>query len=294
MTVYSEFLFLENFTIGFMILILTGKLCARQQNRIRMVLGGILCGSYAFILFVPLPWPAALAGKLLFSFAVILAAFPYEEKRTYIRTVAVFYIVSFLMGGITVGLLYLVKIPALSGNGSIYLHGITWFQIAVGVFVTWILGSWFAEFIRGKLQKERFFTEIQVRIADRTWKLQAFVDTGNFLRDPVSGDPAAVLSSSCGQKIMEEAGEHLLTRICLIPYSSVGQKGILRGIRPDWILIRGKRIERIVLAVSKEEFICGRGTQNYEVLLQQQILEGGALEDGKRLDFEKSTSVGKC
>ena len=161
MTVYGEALFLENFITGLVILYLTGKLCGRKRSRSGMALGGLMCGVYSFVLFIPMIFPAALAGKLAFSLLVILAAFGYGNRQTYLKTVGVFYIVSFLMGGITVGLMYVTKVPGLSANGSVYLHQATWFQVAAGVFSTWILGNWFAGFLRGKLQKERVFTRIK-------------------------------------------------------------------------------------------------------------------------------------
>ena len=150
MTVYGELLFLENFITGMVILYLTGKLCGRKRSRSGMVLGGLMCGSYSFVLFVPMVWPAALAGKLAFSLMAILAAFGYGGRIQYLKTVAVFYIVSFLMGGVTVGLMYVTGAPGLAANGSVYLHQATWMQVAAGVFVTWVLGNWLADFIRGK------------------------------------------------------------------------------------------------------------------------------------------------
>ncbi|MCB6992491.1 sigma-E processing peptidase SpoIIGA [bacterium 210820-DFI.6.37] len=294
MTIYSEYLFLENFITGLIILILTGKLCGRRTGRLRIILGAAMCGAYSFILFVPLAAPAALAGKLAFSLAVILAVFGYRGKRCYGKTVAVFYIVSFLMGGITVGIMYTAKVPGLSANGSVYLHGITYLQVAAGILVTWVTGSWLAEFIRGKLQKEKVFTDMEVEIAEKKWKLRAFVDTGNFLRDPVSGYPAAVLSASAGRCIVNEVGEKLLPRVCLIPYSSVGKKGILQGIRPDRVTVSGKEMEHIVLAISKEDFTSWKEGERYEVLLQQQILEEGEFEDAEILGFKKQAGFGEC
>lgn len=278
MTVYGEFLFLENFITGLLILALTGKLCGRRRSWSGLLLGGLMCGAYSFILFVPMVWPAALASKLIFSLAVILAAFGFGSKPLYWKTVAVFYIVSFLMGGITVGLMCFIKVPGLAANGSVYLHGPTWLQVAAGILATWLLGSWLAEFIRGKLQKDKVFTDIKVEIAEKNWEMRAFVDTGNFLREPISGQPAAILSASYGQKILDEMKDSLVCRGCVIPYRSVGQRGLLSGIRTDRVIVDGKTIEKIVLAISKEDFACWRGEENYDVLLQQQILEGGILK----------------
>lgn len=283
MTVYGELLFLENFITGLVILYLTGKLCGKKRSRSGMLLGGLMCGTYSFVLFVPMVWPAALAGKLAFSLVVILAAFGYGSRAAYLKTVGVFYIVSFLMGGVTVVLMYVTAAPGLAANGSVYLHQATWLQVAAGVFATWTLGNWLAGFIRGKLQREKVFADMRVEIGGKEWEMRAFVDTGNFLRDPVSGKPAAVLSASCGKKLIEEMpGEEALdSRTCVIPYRTVGEKGILQGVRPDRVIVAGRSIEKIVLAISKEDFKRWNGQESYEVLLQQQIIEEGALEYAK-------------
>ncbi len=281
MTVYGEFLFLENFITGLIILVLTGKLCARKRSWSGLILGSLMCGAYAFVLFIPMIWLIALTGKLAFSLAVILAAFGYGGRQVYLKTVGVFYLVSFLMGGITVGLMYAMKVPGLAANGSVYLHGVTYLQVAAGVLVTYVLGSWLTEFIKSKLQKDKVFTDMEVEIAEKKWEIRAFVDTGNFLRDPISGSPAAVLSASCGQRILDELKELPASRSCVIPYRSVGQKGILQGVRPDRVMVAGKPIKKIVLAISKEDFACWKGTEPYEVLLQQQIIEEGVLENAE-------------
>ncbi|MEG2323482.1 MAG: sigma-E processing peptidase SpoIIGA [Anaerovoracaceae bacterium] len=283
MTVYGEYLFLENFITGCVILMLTGKICGRKISRRRTVLGGILCGGYAFVLFVPMGWTAAILGKLTFSLGVIFEGFGFKTKKAFVKMVAIFYLISFLMGGVTVALMYLVKMPGVTANGAVYLHKVTYLQISSGVLVTYVLGTWFAQFIGEKRHKEQVFTRMKVEIEDKQWELQAFVDTGNFLRDPVSGRPAAVLSATCGKKILSEfQGQGVLDqRHCIIPYRSIGENGIMEGIRPDRVFVGGKQVRKIVLAISKEDFAYWQGEEPYEVLLQHRIIEEGALENAK-------------
>ncbi|MDE8735259.1 hypothetical protein P0G10_19395, partial [Eubacteriales bacterium DFI.9.88] len=50
---------------------------------------------------------------------------------------------------------------------------------------------------------------------------------------------------------------------------------------PDRVIVEGRPIENIVLAISKEDFACWKGKEAYEVLLQQQIIEGGALDNAE-------------
>ena len=52
MVVYAEYLFLENFITGLIILYFSGRICGRKTKKIRLCAGGALCGLFSFTLFV--------------------------------------------------------------------------------------------------------------------------------------------------------------------------------------------------------------------------------------------------
>ena len=83
------------------------------------------------------------------------------------------------------------------------------------------------------------------------------------------------------EEIANKGEDSLRARTCIIPYRTVGEKGILQGVRPDRVVVEGKTVGKIVLAISKEDFKGWNGQEPYEVLLQQQIIEEGALEYAK-------------
>ncbi len=271
MTVYAEILFIENFITGAVILILTGKIRGIRAAKWRIAIGAGMCGIYAFILFVPLRWMAALVSKMLFSAAVVLAVFGRSTWRGMLKTAGVFYIISFLMGGVTVALMYMMKIPGMTGNGSFMLKGTTFLQIAVGIIVTWYLGNWLAEMLREKIRRKTVITEVTIHIGDNVWDMKAFVDTGNSLRDPVTGYPVAVLSRFMGDQIKTAVPD---CRSCVIPYKTIGGKGIMYGIRPDRITAGDELIEKVVLGIGKSDFSPWQGTEKYDLLLHRQLLEG--------------------
>lgn len=246
------------------------------------MIGGILCGIYAFIIFIPLHWVISLLSKLSFSAIVVLLVFGLSSLKSYLKTIVIFYTVSFLMGGITTALLYVSGMSGMTANGAVYLHEFTYLQIAAGVLATWVLGCWLTAFVKERLQKQKVFTDMTIEIGDQKWNARAMVDTGNFLRDPISGNPAAVLSAACASKILMGLDKVTLDcRHCIIPFKTIGRSGIMEGVRPDRVIIEGRTISKIVLAISEEDFVCWNGEETYEVLLQQQILQGGVLENAR-------------
>ena len=53
MVIYGEYLFLENFITGMLLLILTAKLLGEKIRRWRIAAAASLCGAGGFLVFVP-------------------------------------------------------------------------------------------------------------------------------------------------------------------------------------------------------------------------------------------------
>ena len=286
MTVYGEVLFLENFITGWIILKLTCKLCGCSPKRRRIAAGSLMCGLYAFILFVPLHWLTALTSKLLFSAAVVLAVFGSGTWRGILKTTGVFYIVSFLMGGVTIALMYLLHIPGMTGNGSFVFKGATFMQIAAGVAATWYLGNWLAGLLREKNLRKNIMQQVTVKVAGNEWRFSALIDTGNSLNDPVTGWPVAVLSKDASEKIKRQCDSEQFTKFSVIPYRTAGRAGVMFGLRPDFITVNGRHVTEIVLGFSEKNFAPWRGIEKYDLLLHQQFLEGEEQDYGEKYDNE--------
>lgn len=277
MTVYGEFLFLENALAGAVILLLTGKLCGvpgGMKNCLRIAAGSMMCGIYAFVLFADIHWLAALVSKLLFSLTVTAVSFGTGTVNMLIKRTAVFYIISFLMGGVTIALMYLTGMPGMAANGSIYMYGIKYLQILAGMLLTLAAGLWLAGYVRERRHMEAVIMEAVLYAGGIEMKLTALVDTGNSLKDPVSGCPASVMSKTAGKALLEELGNEAVERFCVIPFRTVSEKGIMQGIRPDYITADGARIGKTVLAFAECDFEPWKGTVKYDVLLHRQLFEG--------------------
>lgn len=110
-----------------------------------------------------------------------------------------------------------------------------------------------------------------------TLSLTALRDTGNTLRDPVSGDPVLVISPEAAAKLtgltrqqlrspLETLTQRPIPGLRLIPYRAVGKEnGLLLGARIQDVRSRG-RVLRTVVAFAPE----GLGTED-----SYQALTGG-------------------
>jgi stage II sporulation protein GA (sporulation sigma-E factor processing peptidase) len=279
MAIYAEYLFLENGIAGLLILLLTRKLCGFSSSRPRIALGSTLCGLYAFILFWEgLLWWLAILFKAAFSVGVMALVFPSLCWKNMARGVLVFYLISFAMGGIVIGSLYFFKTAGVAAGGAFYIGQITYIRVFSGMALAWVVLSVFAGFLKERVNKGRKEAQLRVTLGDNTVTMKGFIDTGNFLRDPISGRPVCVAAKQAMEGLIPEAAQ-----FCFIPYRGVDKiEGFLTGIRPDSavLLTKGGKPEavNIILAVSKGELPVGQDGKRYDVLLHETLTEGGILQ----------------
>lgn len=310
MVIYAEYLFLENAVTGGIILLLTGKISGMHCKMRSLILGSTLCGIYSFILFWDTLNPLlTLLSKLAFSAVVVYAVFKPTRLRRFARIILVFYLVSFAMGGITVGMMYFLGIVGVTRNSSVYLGALGYLYVLLGCILTWLMFSIFADFIKSRMIKERTYADVEIALEGRSVTMKGMVDTGNFLTDPFTGKPVIIISAVAAKRllpseIVEEAvkekktqilsevlmNSNYASRIRMIPFQSIGEeRGYLVGIRPDAIRIgihSGNSSDRTVtasegaiIAIYKGMFSGGQSDGDCSILLHPSMIEGGIACD---------------
>jgi len=248
-------------------------------------------------------------SKLIFSAAVVCIVFRPKKIRQFAKITLIFYLVSFALGGITIGLMYFLGIWGLTQNSTVYMGGLGYFYILLGCTLTYFIFTQFSHFIKGRLVKERTYADVKISMDGKETTVVGMVDTGNFLKDPLTGKPVLIISAKAAEKILpsdfvEEAvrpgdgsiiSELLMkssyaNRVRLIPYQSIGrEKGFLIGIRPDSIRIglhnsTGQdqtliSSEGAVLAIYKGIISGGQSDEDCSILLHPSLIEGGIACD---------------
>lgn len=138
--------------------------------------------------------------------------------------------------------------------------------------------------------------KITIKIDETELNLNAFIDTGNTLKDSFSGESVIFVSMtelerSFPEKLVKilksevlEIDEKYNDRIKMIEYKTVNQsKNVLVGIKADSVVVETEKCtiknEKIIVAPTENEF------KNYEALIGINILEEGYLY-GDTISFE--------
>ena len=257
--IYVDRLFAVNFIVDYLLLLITGRMCALELKRLRYALGAAVGGIYAVA--AVLPGVEFLAGgtmKLVAAGAMALAAFGGERRL--LRPVLTFLAASAALGGgvwalsMFSGGLRSVALPV-----TVDLRTLT-----LAFALSYALLS--AAFHRYGRRAQRRLRRVEVEFLGEKARFQALEDSGNELSDPISGCAVMVVEryamrellpelppGADAEVIMELAGAdaRYRGRLRLVPYSAVGVEcALLAAFRPDRITVDGKVTEGILVAVA--------------------------------------------
>ena len=273
--VYVDSVFILNGLMDYFLLLATAYLAGIPLHRGRYALAALLGGIYAVAVFLPgLEWLASLPAKVAAACAMALAA--YGKTENLFRLLLLFGLVSCGFAGCVLGI-------GIASGGLPMVNGVFYTDVDVRVLLTAAGAAYLVMTVvfRASARHGVQGTLVPVTLAwgDRRVQLTALCDTGNSLRDPVTGRPILVawgqrveplwppelqpLLSEQGLRAPAETLTRLgryQTRFQLVPYSAVGiDGGLLLTARTDWAEINGHRYEKLPVALSPTELGEGFG-----------------------------------
>lgn len=280
MVIYLEYLFLENFLTGGLLLLLTSKLAGHSPSRIRLILGSVISGIGGFTIFIPAAGFGGAVIRLAAAVLICTVVFAGEGSESgvkpakIVKLTLIFLALTFLSGGAAMAFTLWRQIPAVSGNGALYLEPLTYGTLICLAVPAFGLTYIFVKLVRKRQMETITRGKVCLTIKGMVYSFEALADSGNSLREPLTGRPAALIDRKGAAKLSfrpedAETGrdETLADRLVVIPYKAVGtEKGILKGIRTDSITFREKEMKGAVLAFYDGDF------GDFEVLLSREVL----------------------
>ena len=189
--VYVDSVFVLNALMDYLLVLCAARLAGIPLRRRRYLLAGLLGGAYAVAVFLPgLGFLSATPVKLAAGILLALAAYGGEAKL--LRLTLLLFAVSCAMAGCVLAL------GLVAGGGVPMVNGVFYTDVDAKVLLTAAAAAYLVltvvfraaagKGVRGELVR------VQVCLAGRTTAFTAFCDTGNALRDPVSGAPVLVVA----------------------------------------------------------------------------------------------------
>lgn len=267
-TIYLDVILLENLCMNYIILFATGLIHRAKIKGWRILIASLIGGVYAILSFAPiLEIYSNLLFKVILSVVMVYIAFHPSNVKSLIKELVVFYLVSFAFGGCAFCLLYFIKPQDILIRNGV-LTGTYPIKIALlGGIVGFVIVNIAFKVVKGKMTKKDMFCEVSVFLNNKHKTIKAFIDTGNLLKDPISGMPVMVIESVEleemlpkeitrhideileGKKIdiLSEIPNEYKLKFRVIPFSSLGkQNGMLLGFIADKVELKiGENVQEL-------------------------------------------------
>ncbi len=296
MTVYIDVLFAVNMIINCLLLLATAKITRQSTSPVRIALGSAAGAVYAVCMFFPqIKALYSAAAKIAVSFILVAVTFTIRKPRTFFKTVFVFYITSFIFGGISFGVFYFTG----AGVGTVISNGIFYYNLPLRLLLISSAIAYGTIRIIWRVYKSdrmRDYRRVDIYLHGKNVSLNALVDTGNMLNDPLTHTPVVVAEferlkdilpvefnavyagnqDSPESIILNESISHLAPRLRIIPFSSLGAAdGMLLGFKPDAVKIGRLVTGDIIIGIYGSRLSAGK---DYDALLNPEIISGGMLQ----------------
>lgn len=273
--VYIDALFLLNLIVNYLLLLAAAKLAGEPLRRLRLAAGAALGGLYAAAIFFPgmgfLTHPLCKLGA-----AVLMLLTGFGGSRRLLRVTLVFFGLSCAFGG------GIFAIGLLGGRGLTLRNGVLYSVMDLRILLLSAAVCYAVltlVFRRTARHGRREVLPAVLTLEGRRVAVNALVDTGNTLTDPVTGRPVMVAEGSLlspllpGERILDEKAlrdpvgtlERLSRgergrRFRLLPYQAVGVEcGMLLALRLDDARVGAEDYGGILVALSPNPVSDGGG-----------------------------------
>lgn len=184
MTVYADAVFVLNFSVNYLLLRASARLGGAAIRNKRLLCGALLGAVYAVAVYLPgLRWLSTLPVKLLCAAGMIVIAF--GRRRGVLRLAAVFGALTLVLCGAVYGV-ELLKGGRVHYRADALFYPVTFFSLLLTAAAV-------SSACRLLLPKLTFAADsilpLTLRLNGKAVRLSALRDSGNTLRDPVTGEP---------------------------------------------------------------------------------------------------------
>lgn len=246
MLVYLDGVMLLNFLVDFLLILGTNRLTGYPPGLKTAAIAAAVGSIYAGLCMVP---GFHFLGNVLWRivFLLLMAVLAFGWNRSTLHRGAVFVLLSMALGGIASG------VEMVDFGAVCICAGLLWLLCRIG--------------FRGQMG-HREYVPVELSWQERHINLLALKDTGNTLRDPITGEPVLVCGADVGEELLglprncfsdptATVSSGVIPGLRLVPYHAIGQPGgMMLALRLQGTKI-GERFTDSLVAFAPQEIAKG-------------------------------------
>ena len=265
MTIYLDIIIVENLIMNYIILYATGLISKSKISHLRIFLASAIGAIYAVMVYISkLHIYSNMLLKIILSIIIVFVAFYPQNVKKMWKQLVLFYLTTFTFGGVATYLIYVLKPQNIVIKNGMYAGIYVLKVIFIGAIIGTIILIIAFRFAKNKITKKDMICKVKIKLNGKEVVLDTMVDTGNMLKEPLTGNPVVVVEKTSlydlmpkeilnntesilggdFEKIPEDIKNDYISRLKIIPFSSLGkQNGMLIGIKPEKLKVINEQAE---------------------------------------------------
>ena len=194
MTIYIDIVLIENVIMNYIILFATAIVLKIKIKHIRIFIASLLGAIYSVITYMGiLKLYSSIVMKILLSILIVYIAFNPQSLKKMWKNLLIFYLTSFVFGGVAFALIYILKPQDILMKNGLFLGTYPLKTVLLGAIISFLVILVAFKIIKDKFSKKDLFCDLEIKINNKIVKTTAMIDTGNCLKDPITNNPVVVI-----------------------------------------------------------------------------------------------------
>ncbi len=238
---YIDVIFFVNFFMDLLLLILLKRVLRKEVSWGRLGAGAVLGGFFGCLEVLGLMVLGFLFALVspIGACLMVLAVFGWRGFGELLKEAITLFILTVMAGGVMEMILGYTRAGVyaanvLAGRDGYGLPLLGWIFLAAGVFFL-VQGLWqLGDEVR---RERRNLYALTLRDGDVTVHTTGYLDTGNCLQNPGTGEGVHIVTKQVFERFQESKGER-----AVIPFRTIGNPGgVMEGVRVESMEIAGLR-----------------------------------------------------
>jgi len=218
--IYLDLLLFLNFLLDFTLLLSVSYILNRNIKLRKIIFGSIIGCLSTFLLFMNNSIQLFIF-KVIISIIMTLTTFSYKNIKYTIKNLEYLYIVSIILGG------FLEIAKAEFNNLYIFIL----------LFISPIIMYLYYKQTKELKNNYSYYHKLDIHYKNKIFKLNAYLDTGNILKDPYFNRDIIVINN-----ILKNIDDFIL-----VPIDTIDNHSLIKCIKVDKVLIDNKELSKKVL-----------------------------------------------
>lgn len=240
MVLYLDIVLLKEFVMDIILLSIETLVLKKKTNSLNIIIASIIGVVETLIeCIIHFSFLPCLFLKIVISILMIKIVYRTKDIKKFAKEISVFYLITFSLGGMLTNLIFSNRLYIGLIDNSIF-RKYSNFIIIILIFFSSIFIIFTLKALSKKIDMNNLY-EIEFKINFSIIRTNIILDTGNFLKEPITGNEVVIIEKSILDKALKNSDYNL--KYYLIPYTTLGNEDkVLFGIKPEYIMFRNSNI----------------------------------------------------